>query len=166
MMTNGKYAARFVMDAERVAIKCKPGWYMRQFTDDEDAEARSAARIGEDKIRNNPRFKRIGDVEAEARRHGQAEYVRYILPLLLEDKEGNPIFDIHSEQSLKEFDNLTMEVFRELREVFWGKIFSAWEQAKNLSAPESGSKSRPARSSGPGPSKTHPIASPQPKPPS
>lgn len=112
----------------RYKIKSRP-WFLRPMTPAEHEDGMSARRMVASRLRANSRLKELGDIEEEIKQRASASYITYLLPLLIQDESGQPVFDASDPKSMAELDRLPNGVTGELVTAFW-EMFSNLKRGK------------------------------------
>lgn len=130
------YLTSFIVNASKVTFTTTDGrvWKMRQPAPEEAGDGDSAYRLAYNRIINDPRLKDLAGSEdalkKEAHIRGSAAEAVYMLPLLLENENGEKPFDVFNETSLKAFEELPAEVVVEMSRVYWEFLQQAIAEAK------------------------------------
>jgi hypothetical protein len=122
---------------------------MRQPTPEEVADGDSAARLAREAVLADSRLRELARNEDAHRREADiratAARVIYLLPLLLQDDDGQPAFNVHDAGSMADFEALEPAILTEMIKIYWGPITEAMVEAKKKSRLPSSAKSKSAR---------------------
>jgi hypothetical protein len=137
-----KHLGQFIIEGGRVPLPFETEggrqWYMRQPSAEEDADGKSAYRLGYNRVKSNDRLADLGnsedDIEREARIRAAASELAYMLPILIEDATGRRIFDPFNRADMERFEALDQAVISSLAAAYWGPIQQAISEAKKKSA--------------------------------
>jgi len=155
------YMEKFIIEAGKVKFSTDDGrkWQMRQPTPEEASNALSAFRLTRESVLGDGRLRSLGSEAAlkkEAAVRANTAQALYLIPLLLEDEAGQPVFDVFDPASMAEFEATPPEILNVWLRTFWGPVIVAIQEAKKKSAPErlNGSSSSGWPEAGAGPSAT------------
>jgi hypothetical protein len=154
------YLTNFIINAGRLEFETSDGEkrYLRQPTPEEAADGDSAYRIAYRRVLDDARLRELAENEEELKREarvrGAGAEAMYMMPLLLEDERGNPLYDVHSETSLAEFETMDPAIAAELAAMYLGPLVEAINEAKKKSVSILSTGSRSASNSANGRSQT------------
>lgn len=159
------YLEKFIIEAGKIKFETPDGrkWQMRQPSPEEASNALSAYRLTQESVLQDDRLRSLTS-ETKLRREANARAATaqalYLVPLLLEDETGQPVFDVFDKASMAEFEATPVEILNVWLKIFWGPVTQAIKEAKKKSAAGrwNGSGSTESSDGGPGPSAMEPAA--------
>lgn len=117
MSDNGSitHLSQFVLEAGKLTIEVEGNrWKLRQPTAEEMLDAESAYRLEYDRIMADKRLRQLAGTEAalqrQASKRANAAEALYMLPVLLENEQGRPVFDVFDEASMQRFETTAPSV--------------------------------------------------------
>lgn len=159
------YMEKFIIEAGKVKFETADGrmWQMRQPRPEEASNALSAYRLAREMVLQDDRLRSLtseAGLRREAALRANTAQALYLIPLLLEDETGRPVFDVFDEASMAEFEAAPPELLNEWLRIFWGPVTAAIKEAKKKSLPgrSNGSGSTASLGGELGPSATDPAA--------
>lgn len=104
-----KYSTNFIINNEKLTVTLNDRkWLLRQPTIEENLSGIDAYQLGYDHVIKDERLKSIAGNEdnliIQARKRGLVSRSIYMLPLLLQDKNGEQLYNVYDKVSLNEFE--------------------------------------------------------------
>ncbi len=133
---DNKYIGHLATNGSAVPFETADGrkWHLRQPMPDEAADGDSAYRLMYNRVLKDKRLEMLAeDHDAHLREAGiraAAAEVAYLLPVLLQDEDGQPAYNVLDDSSLAEFEALPGDIVVEMTKVYWGPVQQAMADAK------------------------------------